>query len=91
MILVDTGPIVTVINDRDDHHRECIYLLERLPGPLLGVEPTLGTEPCCTGDRYTGEGGVTRIMAVTFPAAGHAGRWSRSQRTSSRSGTRSSC
>lgn len=35
VILVDTGPIVAVINDRDDHHWECRYLLERLPGPLL--------------------------------------------------------
>ena len=25
MILVDTGPIVAVINDRDDHHRECSF------------------------------------------------------------------
>ena len=32
MILVGTGPIVAVINDRDDHHQECKYLLERLPG-----------------------------------------------------------
>jgi uncharacterized protein len=33
VILADTGPIVAVINDRDDHHRECRHLLERLPGP----------------------------------------------------------
>jgi hypothetical protein len=74
------------------HHHE-IRSLARCTRtcPLLGVEPTLGTEPCCTGDRYTGGGGVARIVVVTFPAAGHAGRWSRSQRTSSRSGTRSSC
>jgi hypothetical protein len=31
VILVDTGPIVTVVNDRDDHHRECTHVLERLP------------------------------------------------------------
>jgi predicted nucleic acid-binding protein len=30
MILVDTGPFVAVINDCNDHHRECTYLLERL-------------------------------------------------------------
>lgn len=32
MILVDTGPIVAVINDRDDHHQECKYLLKRRRG-----------------------------------------------------------
>ena len=35
MILVDTGPIVALINDRDDRHHECRTLLERLSGPLL--------------------------------------------------------
>lgn len=43
MILVGTGPIVAVINDRDDHHQECKYLLERLPGPLL-IPATVATE-----------------------------------------------
>ena len=42
MILVDTGPIVAVANDRDDRHRECKYLLERLAGPLL-IPATVAT------------------------------------------------
>lgn len=53
MILVDTGPIVAVINDRDDHHRECMYLLERLPGPLL-IPATVATEVCLMLERRRG-------------------------------------
>jgi predicted nucleic acid-binding protein len=45
MILVDTGPIVALVNDRDDRHRECQSLLERLPGPLL-IPATVATEVC---------------------------------------------
>ncbi|MGH3834689.1 MAG: type II toxin-antitoxin system VapC family toxin [Pseudonocardiaceae bacterium] len=53
MILVDTGPIVAVVNDRDDHHQECKYLLERLPGPLL-IPATVATEVCLMLERRRG-------------------------------------
>lgn len=53
MILVDTGPIVAVVNDRDDRHRECKYLLERLPGPLL-MPATVATEVCILLERRRG-------------------------------------
>jgi predicted nucleic acid-binding protein len=53
VILVDTGPIVAVINDRDDHYRECTYLLERLPGPLL-IPATVATEVCLMLERRRG-------------------------------------
>lgn len=53
MILVDTGPIVAVINDRDDHHHECTQLLERLPGPLL-VPATVAAEVCMLLERRRG-------------------------------------
>ena len=53
MILVDTGPIVAVINDRDDHHQECTHLLERLPGPLL-IPATVATEVCLMLERRRG-------------------------------------
>jgi uncharacterized protein len=53
VILVDTGPIVAVINDRDDHHRECTYLLERLPGPLL-IPATVAPEVCLMLERRRG-------------------------------------
>jgi predicted nucleic acid-binding protein len=50
VILVDTGPIVAVVNDRDDHHEKCRYLLERLPGPLL-IPTTVATEVCLMLER----------------------------------------
>ena len=53
MILVDTGPIVAMINDRDDRHQECRQLLERLPGPLL-VPTTVATEACILLERRRG-------------------------------------
>lgn len=53
MILVDTGPIVALINDRDNRHNECRTLLERLPGPLL-VPATVATEVCMLLERRCG-------------------------------------
>lgn len=53
MILVDTGPIVALINDRDDRHQECRALLEQLPGPLL-VPATVATEVCILLERRRG-------------------------------------
>lgn len=53
MILVDTGPIVALINDRDDHHQECRQLLERLDEPLL-VPATVATEACILLERRRG-------------------------------------
>jgi predicted nucleic acid-binding protein len=50
VILVDTGAIVAVVNDRDDHHQECKYLLERLPGPLP-IPATVATEVCVMLER----------------------------------------
>jgi predicted nucleic acid-binding protein len=51
VILVDTGPIVAVVNDRDNHHQECKHLLERLPDPLL-IPATVATEPRSTGQLW---------------------------------------
>lgn len=53
MILVDTGPIVAMMNDRDDHHQECKQLLERLAGPLL-IPATVATEACILLERRRG-------------------------------------
>ena len=53
MILVDTGPIVAMINDRDDRHQECKQLLERLRGPLL-VPTTVATEASILLERRRG-------------------------------------
>lgn len=45
MIVVDTGPIVALVNDRDDHHARCRDFLAHHPGPLL-VPTTVFTEVC---------------------------------------------
>jgi uncharacterized protein len=39
VIVVDTGPIVALLNDRDDHHQRCRDFLVDYPGPLLITEP----------------------------------------------------
>lgn len=69
MILVDTGPIVAVVNDRDDYHQECRYLLERLPSPLL-IPATVATEVCLLLERRRG----TRAE-MAFIADIRAGRY----------------
>jgi predicted nucleic acid-binding protein len=53
VILVDTGPIVAVVNDRDGRHQECTYLVERLAGPLL-IPATVATEVCILLERRRG-------------------------------------
>jgi predicted nucleic acid-binding protein len=53
VIVVDTGPIVALLNDRDDHHQRCRELLERHPGPLL-VPATVFTEVCLLIERRRG-------------------------------------
>lgn len=69
MTLVDTGPIVAVVNDRDDWHQECMHLLERLSGPLL-VPATVATEVCLLLERRRG----TRAE-LAFLADVRAGRF----------------
>ncbi|WP_219419391.1 type II toxin-antitoxin system VapC family toxin [Pseudonocardia nigra] len=53
MIVVDTGPIVALVNDRDDHHERCRDLLANHPGPLL-VPTTVFTEVCLLLERRRG-------------------------------------
>jgi predicted nucleic acid-binding protein len=53
MIVVDTGPIVALLNDRDDHHERCRDFLANYPGPLL-VPTTVFTEVCMLVERRRG-------------------------------------
>ena len=53
MIVIDTGPIVALLNDRDDHHEKCRLFLENHPGPLL-VPTTVFTEVCMLAERRRG-------------------------------------
>ncbi len=53
MIVVDTGPIVALLNDRDDQHERCRDFLSNHPGPLL-VPSTVFTEVCMLAERRRG-------------------------------------
>jgi predicted nucleic acid-binding protein len=69
VIVVDTGPVVALLNDRDDHHERCRDFLETHPGPLL-VPSTVLTEVCLLLERRRG----TRAE-LAFLADVRAGRF----------------
>lgn len=41
MILVDTGPLVAIVDSDDQHHAECLAASKALPRPLGTVWPVL--------------------------------------------------
>ena len=47
MILVDTGPLISLLNNKDPHHNSCVEIFNHLPEQLL-----ITTWPCFTEAMY---------------------------------------
>lgn len=62
MIVVDTGPIVALLNDRDDHHSRCRDFLSDYPGSLLITAPVF-TEVCQLAESRSGTAAELAFLA----------------------------
>jgi predicted nucleic acid-binding protein len=61
-LLLDTGPLVAALNDKDEHHERCRDLIRWHPGPLAVPAPVL-TEVCYFLDkRGRGVGAEARFL-----------------------------
>lgn len=40
-VLVDTGPLVAIFSDKDEHHGRCIEAIKAMPSPMLTCWPVV--------------------------------------------------
>ncbi|XVQ86972.1 PIN domain-containing protein [Microbispora siamensis] len=59
--LLDTGPLIAVVDRDDKHHASCVRLLEQLEGPLL-LPSTILIEAGWTINRHMGPAVHARFL-----------------------------
>lgn len=64
MILVDAGPLVAIIDEKDEHHERCKRALPRLHRPLVTTWPAFTEAMHLLGDRagWSGQEPLWRIL-----------------------------
>ena len=65
MTLTDTGPLVSLIDEIDDGHRECLLLLPNLSAPVVTTWPCFTEAMYLLGDStgYRGQEELWRYLA----------------------------
>ncbi|HEY7352612.1 MAG TPA: PIN domain-containing protein [Terriglobales bacterium] len=61
-VLVDSGPIVAILNRRDQYHRICTEALHAMPGPLFTCWPVITEAAWLLGQSRDGDVGLQRLL-----------------------------
>ena len=63
MILIDAGPMVAVVDSRDQHHAACVAALRRIRGPLGTVWPAVTEAMYLLSDLPAAQDAVWEFLA----------------------------